>query len=172
MHYPYNIILFFVVVVTIVFIKEFTSSEGISFEKTKEDKKFPYRRKDYLLTVSERNFYEVLKKVSDENNKLLFAKVRLEDLLWLPGNISWRDRLSLRGRIKSRHIDFVLCDRENIRPLLAIELDDASHLRFDRVERDDFVDSALSDAGLPILHIPVRQSYDFSDLMRRIQEKF
>jgi hypothetical protein len=40
----------------------------------------PYRKKDYLLTVAERSFYEVLCSVLD-GQLLVFAKVRLADLV-------------------------------------------------------------------------------------------
>ena len=42
---------------------------------------------------------------------------------------------------------------------MCIELDDRSHERKDRIERDQFVDKAVRDAGLTIAHIPVRQNY-------------
>ena|SRR3989344_1081896 len=119
--------------------------------------KLPYKKKDYLLTVAEKNFYWILSGVAEKNNSLLFAKVRLEDLLWLPRGTD--NRFGLRNRIKSRHIDFVLCDKENIKPLIAIELDDSSHNREDRIERDFSIDNILRDAGLPILHQRVQPSY-------------
>lgn len=165
--YQINFILLIIGLLVVSAIIEISSLFKTPSKESIQDKKFPYRRKDYLLTVAERNFYEVLKKVSDENNKLLFAKVRLEDLLWLPENVE--NRFGLRNRIKSRHVDFVLCDKENIRPLIAIELDDSSHNREDRIKRDDFLDEALHDAGLPILHIRVQETYDVEELIRQIK---
>lgn len=131
--------------------------------------KLPYRKKDYLLTVAERNFYQVLSQVIEKNNGLLFAKVRLEDLLWLPRGTE--NRWGLRNRIKSRHIDFVICDNQSVMPLLAIELDDSSHQRQDRIERDQNIDRILHDAGLPILHIRVQHSYDSIWLEKEIKDK-
>ena len=61
------------------------------------------------------------------------------DLLWL--NQGTENRCGLRNRVKSRHTDFLLFDRESVRPLLAIELDDASHDRQSRIDCDEFVDS-------------------------------
>lgn len=126
--------------------------------KSKTSSNLPYKRKDYLLTIAEKNFYRVLVQVADKNNVLLFAKIRMEDLLWIPRGTE--NRFGERNRIKSRHIDFVLCDKENIRPLIAIELDDSSHSREDRIERDDFVDQVFRKAELPILRFPVRSFYD------------
>lgn len=130
--------------------------------------KLPYRKKDYFFTVAERNFYQVLSQIAERHNELLFAKVRLEDLLWLPKYAE--NRFGLRNRIKSRHIDFVLCDKQNIRPLLAIELDDSSHQTGERIERDSNIDRILHDAGLPILHVRVQPTYEMSILENQIRE--
>ena len=78
------------------------------------------------------------------------------------------NRFGERSRIKSKHIDFVLCDRENIKPLIAIELDDSSHSRPDRIDRDNFIDKALGVAGLPILHQRVQQTYNTQELEDKI----
>jgi very-short-patch-repair endonuclease len=163
------IYLFFIVIILVgiktgLFKLLFNSVSGTPAK----EQKLPYKKKDYLLTVAEKNFYQVLKQVSDKNNFLLFAKVRLEDLLWLPAGIERKDRFGLRGRIKSRHVDFVLCDKQNIKPLLVIELDDSSHNTQKGIERDDFVDRALRDAGLSILHQKVQYSYDLQGLEEKI----
>lgn len=51
-------------------------------------------------------------------------KVGLLDLLWLPPRMKEHPG-NLTRRLK--HLDFVLCDRTRIEPLLAIELDNPSH---------------------------------------------
>jgi len=53
---------------------------------------------------------------------------------------------------------------------LVIELDDWSHKRADRRERDKFVDQALGDAGLSILRVPVQASYDPAALRADIEQ--
>jgi len=128
----------------------------------------PYRRKDYLLTRAERAFFSALCQAVGEDY-LLFAKVRLADLVFLPKGTE--SRQTHFNRVQSKHVDFLLCDRSVIRPLLAIELDDSSHAAFARRERDDFVDAALAAAGLAILRVRVRASYSAPDLRRQIQAK-
>ena len=66
----------------------------------------------------------------------------------------------------------MLCDKENIRPFLAIELDDSSHQREDRIERDELVNKILHDAGLPILHERVASFYDEDALQDKIYRSF
>ena len=64
----------------------------------------------------------------------------------------------------------MLTDKNYLNPLLAIELDDSSHYRNDRVERDDFVEDAFEDAGLPLLRVGNSPSYDVQKLRVRIEE--
>jgi hypothetical protein len=128
----------------------------------------PYRKRDYLLTAAERSFYEVLYSVLDDQ-LIVFPKVRLADLVYMPKGTA--DRQTHFNRIQSKHVDFVLCDREKIRPVLVIELDDASHEEEARRDRDTFVDASLSAAGLPILHIPAQRSYIPAELAAAVHQK-
>ena len=50
-----------------------------------------------------------------------------------------------------KSVDFVFCDKDYCRPLLAIELDDYSHNREDRKIRDAEVERILQQAQLPLL---------------------
>lgn len=127
----------------------------------------PYQRKDYLLTKAERSFFGVLQNAVG-NQYLIFAKVRLADLVFVPrGTEKWQSHFN---RIQSKHIDFVLCDHNAVRPLVAIELDDSSHDRADRQERDGFIDSALAAAGLPTLHVTARSGYNVQQLADSIHQ--
>jgi hypothetical protein len=136
--------------------------------KASAGRKLPYRKKDYLLTAAERSFYEVLRSIAGDQLEV-FAKVRLLDLFYLPKGTE--NRQSHSNRVISKHVDFLLCDRQNVSPLLVIELDDSSHERDDRTERDAFVDEALSAAGLPILHVAAKRSYAPQELAEMIQQK-
>ena len=97
----------------------------------------------------------------------MFAKVRAADLL-LP--ISAKDRSRWRSafnKVACKHFDYVLCD-EGLEIVAAIELDDASHNRSDRVERDRFIEWACKSAGLPLVRIKTAKHYDKNDLRRTI----
>ena len=129
--------------------------------------RLPFRRKDYLLSRGERAFYEELRVALNGSDTLIFAKVRLLDLLWLPkGTTGRRGHLN---RVMSKHVDFVLCDRQNLRPLLVIELDDKTHDQEDRQTRDAIVDRVLGAAGLPILHMRARAAYAPREIAQQIE---
>lgn len=126
-----------------------------------------YQKKWYLLSRAERDFYEALRQAIG-NRYLIFAKVRLLDLLWLPDKME--NRPLYIGRVASKHVDFVLCHPQTVAPALVIELDDASHQRPERQERDIFLNEVLQVAGIPLLRVPVRKSFSASALRGQILE--
>lgn len=130
--------------------------------------RLPYRRKEYFFSQAERSFYGVLvKAVAGEF--VVLSKVRLADVIYVEkGTGTWQ---SFFNRIQSKHVDFVLCAPELMQPVLVIELDDRSHDREDRRDRDSFVDEALAAAGLPILHVPARQKYSPIELKAGIAQR-
>lgn len=141
---------------------------GISAPSAAGPAKLPYRRKDYLLTKAERSFFGVLERAVASEYRI-FTKVRLADLVWMPKGTEQRQ--SHFNRIRSKHVDFLLCDHDVVRPLLAIELDDSSHQRQDRQSRDAFVDQALAAAELPMLRVKARSSYNIDELHQEIRSK-
>lgn len=145
-------------------LPKFSNEEKQQDEEEPPD--LPYRKKDYPLTLNERKFFNVIKPVIEENNWLLFSKVRLEDLLWIPRYTP--QMLKWRGYIRSRHIDFVICDRENIRPFCAIELDDSYHNNPEIQDADKLKDDILRSAELPLLRIPTQNFYNAKEISENI----
>lgn len=166
---PHPIVLVALLIVllgaVLIVLKRVTASHG---RHTTGQDQPPFRKADYLLSKAERSFYEVLVR-SVGSEYVVFAKIRLLDLLWLPKGTS--NAQSWRNRVQSKHVDFVLCRRDILSPVLAIELDDASHERRDRQERDALVDQVLSSAGLPMLRVPAKGGYAQAELVQRIREK-
>jgi hypothetical protein len=127
----------------------------------KADPSLPYRLRDSLLTRAEAAFFASLDRAVSHNDAIppsrVFAQVRLADILQVPRNNA--EYQSHFNRIQSKHVDFLLCCRRTHRPLLAIELDDASHKQQRRRERDGFLDAAMAAAGLPLLRVPAVGTY-------------
>lgn len=123
-----------------------------------------YRLREDFLTPTESVFFVVLREVVADR-WLIMSKVRLADLVHAPSGPEWQ---AAWNKISRKHVDFVLCDPATIRPLVVLELDDRSHRRPDRIERDAFVDRVFADAALPILHIPVRRNYDRAGLQDQV----
>ena len=115
---------------------------------------YPYRRK-YLLTETEYRFYKELRVVCDKKNIIICPKVRLEDFIDVTCN---EERAKYRGYIKSRHVDFVLCDND-LNILAAIELDDYSHNSESAIRIDEFKDNLFKEIGIPLNRIKVTSDY-------------
>jgi len=112
---------------------------------------YPYVKADNLLTKNERGCYKYLRRFADSHNYDLLCKVRLADIILVEKNTP--DYMKWFNKIKSKHIDFVLCEKYKTDPILLIELDDPSHERADRIERDRFVDDICGVCGIDIVHI-------------------
>jgi len=123
-----------------------------------------YRLRDDFLSPAESSFLRTLLAICGDG-VLVCPKVNLADLVYAPRQ---EGQFAAWNRINRKHLDFVLCDMDSLRPRLAIELDDKSHSRQDRRERDDFVDGVLESCGLPLLRVPARRAYNPAELREAI----
>ena len=125
----------------------------------------PYAKCDKFLSDGELRFHHVLKPLVPTGYSLI-TKVRLGDLFFVRRP---HENKGARNKIDRKHVDFVICENSSMQPALAIELDDSSHNRKDRIERDLFVDQIFKTAGLPLIHVKVVQSYDADELAEQIK---
>ncbi len=122
-------------------------------------------QKASLLTERERNFYETIRLIADKHNFNVLTKIRLADIVTVSDDIEYKSSAwySEFNKISRKHIDFALADKHNLDIKLLIEIDDRTHQREDRIERDEFVDSVFKQANIPILHL-----YDVIGLEEKI----
>lgn len=118
--------------------------------------RLPYQARGRLVTKPELRFYKSLTKAVQDDWEI-FAMVRIADLLRVEPGV--QQRRKWLNKILAKHIDFVLCDPNTLEPIVCIELDDPSHQRPDRIERDIFVNRAFDSAGLPLLRIATQPKY-------------
>lgn len=81
-------------------------------------------------------------------------QARLKDML----TVETRDRsrfLASLNRVAAKSVDFAIID-ERGRVVLVIELDDKSHDRQDRQQRDFEVNAVLGHSGIPVLRVKPR----------------
>lgn len=111
---------------------------------------YPYKKKT-LLTKTEYSFYNSLKLLCDNANLIICPKVRMEDFL----EVTDKQQLSkYRGYIKSRHVDFIICDNQ-LHILAAIELDDKSHNSEKAKKTDEFKNQVFKTINVPLYRIKV-----------------
>ena len=120
---------------------------------------WPYYAKP-LMTEVEQIFFQRLLKVVPRHR--VFAQVQLSQLL---GVRSGHNYHRWYHHVSRMSVDYVICNTD-ARILAAIELDDSSHLRPDRIDADRKKDKALRDAGIRIVRIPVKGMPDVNELSR------
>jgi hypothetical protein len=126
-----------------------------------------YTTHNTLVSPAERALLGVLDLAAAEHYRV-FAKVRVADLLAPRSGLPQAERNRAFNRIQSKHVDFVICDRETLSIVCAVELDDASHRRTRRRQRDEFLASAFEAAGLPLVSIPARSGYSIGDVRSKL----
>lgn len=118
----------------------------------------PYEKK-MLLTKTEYGFWKCLKQKCDEKGFIICPKVRMEDFL----SVTVKDKKQLmkyRGYIKSRHIDFMICDSA-LHILAGLELDDRSHNSANAQKTDLFKNQVFTVIGLPLFRVIIGgESYE------------
>ena len=121
---------------------------------------FPYRLRKEFLSPAEASFYRSLMEAI-EDKLLVFPKPALKEFISVTDQSNLQTHLN---KIDRKHVDFLICDPKTLEPVFAIELDDGSHRRAERGQRDTFLETVLSGVELPLVRIPVRSSYNAQEL--------
>lgn len=121
----------------------------------------PYQARNYLFSRAERSFLGVLERALGDEYRV-FGKVRMEDLIFVKKGT--KNRQSARNRIRSRHIDFVVCRKDDLSIQFLVELDDKSHNNSKRAEADEFKNAACQAAGIKLVRIRAQSSYSLSEV--------
>lgn len=139
-----------------------------SVDQIPANETLPYRLTQRFLSPAELSFYKVATSLLPVDC-VMTAKPRIADVLFVPRGVKgiW----AFQNKIQSKHVDFLICDSQTMAPRLVIELDDKSHDRSDRRERDNFVDEAFRVAGIEVLHVRAQSSYVPSEISNMLEVK-
>jgi hypothetical protein len=109
-----------------------------------------------LLTHTEMTFFLHLQNMA-QGRCAIMCKPRMSDYIErLPGG-------DLRS-INQKHVDFLICRKEDMLPVFAIELDDSSHETAEARKSDKVKNEISSSIGLPLLRVTTKAMYE-SDLL-------
>jgi len=131
--------------------------------------KYRYEKKRFFMSRPEHECYDALMAAVGKDY-YVFPQVHLSVIL--NHKIKGQNWYGALRHIDEKSIDFVLCDKNYIEPRLAIELDDHTHEREDRKERDGEVERILSRAGLPLMRLENHGHFDSVILARKIEDIF
>ena len=133
-------------------------------------KELPYRKQKRLMTKSETDFFRALLHAYG-NEYLIFTQININNLLDVVSYDDNRFYWEWRSKIDRKSVDFVLCDPVDSSIILSIELDDKTHERKYRKQRDKFVDQAFEAAGAKLLRIKASNKYN-PEAIRLIIDSF
>ena len=125
-----------------------------------------YKIKEEFITENELKLYKVLKKVAYELKLDICTQVSLNRILEINNR---RKQQQLRNRIDRKSIDFVLYDEKTKKIVCCIELDDSTHEREERIERDLFLDKIFKDT-IKLIRIKVQNYYDYNKILNMIKD--
>ena len=121
---------------------------------------YPYNLRDPLLSPAETRFYQILLAIVGRR-VVVCPRVRLADVFSVkptPRHQAFYDKIACRT------VDFLLCERYTLKPLLAIELYDHALPRAQRKKRDSFIDKVFKAGKLPIMHLVAQEEYNLRAL--------
>lgn len=132
--------LIFICIIAIWIIKIRNSTQN-----KKQRKQYKYTAKLSIMTKSEVAFYDKLQKILGQKFYIV-PQAHLGTFLdhKVPGQ-NWKGAFSVINR---KSVDFLICEKETSKPVIAIELDDWTHSKADRIDRDNLVNQIINDAGL------------------------
>ena len=114
-----------------------------------------YKSTQYLCTKTEQNFFKQLMRKLPLDKYYISSKVRLADLT-IPIN---RKNIALFNKVAKKHVDFVICNREDSSIVACIELDDSSHNSKSAKKRDSEKNIALTDANIALFRVKTSRNY-------------
>jgi hypothetical protein len=122
-----------------------------------------YRRRPALFTPAERSFAGVLDQVLDTRYRV-YGKVRVADLIEPLPTKDRRIWQKAFNRISAKHFDFVICNSSDLVPVVVIELDDSSHQKAKRQQRDEMLQQICGQVQLPLIRVPAQKGYKLAEV--------
>lgn len=154
------------IIVAILIIAGAVLSEYTKSTPTQEKVQYQYKQKQYLMTYVENKCYHaIVQAVQDKY--FVFPQVHLSAII--DHKVEGQNWKNAFRHINQKSVDFVLCDKHYISPKLAIELDDKTHERPDRIDRDGEVERVLQQAGLPLLRLENGNGFNSTEIAQKIE---
>ena len=154
------IIIIIILIIDKIIKRENQNNENIN-NNTKINYKDIYKKKEYLLTQQELKFFKLIKNITDKNNLNLFTQVALYEIIT-------SKNIKDFNKIKSKTIDFVITD-VNSKIKLCIELDDTTHIKENRQQRDKFIEELFKQLDIKLIRIPVQNYYNLKEIEEKIK---
>jgi len=145
------------------FTKSNNNSESIEIKKAQ----YNYQAKQYFMTKSESDFFHMLNNVAGDRY-FIFPQVHLSAIL--DEKIKGQNWKAAFKHINGKSVDYVLCDKQILKPVYAVELDDSTHTYKSRQERDKEVERIFQGAGIPLVRFSNYKSLTEDEISKKFFE--
>jgi hypothetical protein len=130
-------------------------------------KDYPYMKKGEFFSSAERSFLGVLDQAVGKEFRI-FGKVRIADAIQPRRGLDASSRQRAFNAISAKHFDFILCGKDDLTVVCAVELDDQSHQQRKRRERDAFLVGLCQAVSLPLIQVKARHGYSVQEVRAKI----
>lgn len=130
-------------------------------EEQGDQEDFLYALKSSLVTENERKYLNCIRSVLPENC-LVQVQANLATFITRTDHARYQNELY-------RNVDFLITDL-SYRPLVAVEINDQTHQREDRKERDRKVANICEEAGIPLITLWTSYGVNPEYIKSRIEE--
>ncbi len=157
------------IIAVILFLAYVIYINFFSAHKESEVKKtiYNYSAKNLIMTKSEAEFFQVLSNVAGDRY-FIFPQVHLSAIL--DEKITGQNWKAAFKHINGKSVDYVLCDRQTLKPVYAVELDDYTHSYKNRQERDQEVERIFQSASIPLVRFSDYKSLAEDEIAKRFFE--
>ncbi|GFD67163.1 hypothetical protein KUL156_31860 [Alteromonas sp. KUL156] len=131
---------------------------------------FPFRRKPQLFTPVEHTFLNLIEQAVGKEFRIV-CRVRLNDLIAIRQSANKKTASQALSRASARQLDFVLVNKHDMSPVMAIDLVHSQGKEGYKTQKDWFVTGALDAAGLPHARIKVKSGYTVDDIRECLESK-
>lgn len=153
-----SVILVFAVIAVLAILKS-------KQNETTDGDNYLYIQAGPLFTPAERSFLGVLQ-AAVGNDAQVFGKVRVADVIKPTKGLSRGNWQKAFNRIKAKHFDFIVCNRDDLSVICTVELNDSSHQSKKRMLRDKLLEKACEAAKLPLIQFPAKSGYVVADIRK------
>jgi hypothetical protein len=142
----------------------------VAIKLSVDDVSFPFMSKSQLFSPVEHQFLDMIEKAVGNEFRVM-CRVKLTDVLALRRNTNKKMAKSALLRAGGKQLDFVLVNKIDMTPVLALDLVHSLGKEGHKTTRDFFVTGALDSAGIPHARIKARHGYKIEDIRDCIESK-
>jgi hypothetical protein len=121
--------------------------------------RLPYRLRQQFLSAPELALLRALQKMVG-NRYLICPKVALNDVFYIARP---NENVHFFNKFFRKHVDFLLCEPETLKPGIGIELVSRA-AKSEARETDQFLRDLFLSAGLPLVRVPASETYSEQEL--------